>query len=83
MGASIKIGKMHTEVFYEDDYPDFNVNMVVEMFVEVIPKRSCEAAMRLSKEHIGSKIAVMNFANAFLCWWWRNERNWNARRMSL
>ncbi|MBP3837464.1 MAG: DUF2263 domain-containing protein, partial [Pyramidobacter sp.] len=36
-----------------------------EMRITVSGDRSFEAAMRLQKEDLGAKIAVMNFANAF------------------
>ena len=63
--ASIQKAKQATEIFYEDNYPAFNASTVERQTVTVTGERSFEAAMRLYKEKPGSKIAVMNFANAF------------------
>ena len=65
LAASVEKAKLETTVFYEDDYPDFDVSRTREMTIQVSGERSFEAAMRLSKERPGSKIAVMNIANAF------------------
>ncbi len=63
--ASVVEAKKNTKVYYEDDYPRFDVNAVREELISVTRDRSYQAAMRLAKENLGKKIAVMNFANAF------------------
>ncbi len=65
LSASVQNAKKNTTVFYEDDYPAFNTSETKAMYVTVSMDRSYQAAMRLSKESPGAKIAVMNFANAF------------------
>lgn len=65
LSASIDVAKKNTTVFYEDDYPDFKTSGKKNTAVTVTGDRSYQAAMRLSKENPGAKIAVMNFANAF------------------
>lgn len=65
LADSVLLAKKKTEVFYEDDYPEFSVDKTFETEVTVTGDRSFQAAMRLSADHPGSKIAVMNFANAF------------------
>lgn len=63
--VAVSIAKDHTDVYYEDDYPYFDASVVRDEQITVTDERSFQAAMRLSKEHPGAKIAVMNFANAF------------------
>ncbi|MCR5251656.1 MAG: TIGR02452 family protein [Lachnospiraceae bacterium] len=65
LAASIPVAKKNTEVFYEDDYPDFDPEDTKNMTIKVSGDRSYQAAMRLHKEMPDAKIAVMNFANAF------------------
>ena len=65
LSASIPDAKEKTTVFYEDDYPEFDPSQTKEMQITVSGDRSFQAAMRLHKENPESKIAVMNFANAF------------------
>ncbi len=65
LSASISEAKKHTDVFYEDDYPQFDSSKKCDMRVTVSGERSYQAAMRLRKENPDAKIAVMNFANAF------------------
>ncbi len=65
LSASIPIAKKKTELFYEDDYPDFDSSKIKDTDITVSADRSYQAAMRLHKEKPDSKIAVMNFANAF------------------
>lgn len=65
LSASIGPAKKCTEVYYEDDYPSFDVNNKKDMKIVVTKHRSYEAAMLLHKEYPEKKIAVMNFANAF------------------
>lgn len=65
LADSIVKAKKKTEIFWEDDYPQFNQNNVYETAITVSKNRSYEAAMKLNKLVPGSKIAVMNFANAF------------------
>ena len=62
--ASITEAKKNTKVYWEDDYPAFDQNKTYDMAINVSKDRSFQAAMRLKKEGY-SKIAVMNFANAF------------------
>lgn len=63
--AYIQKAKKATEIFYEDNYPAFNAANTRNQTITVTGERSFEAAMRLYKEKPESKIAVMNFANAF------------------
>lgn len=63
--TAILNAKEKTEVFYENNYPDFDAQNTKEEKITVTRERSFEAAMRLRKEEPLSKIAVMNFANAF------------------
>ena len=65
LSASIVKAKKNTKVYYEDDYPFFDASRTCDTIIEVTKERSFESAMRLSEEQTGSKIAVMNFANAF------------------
>ena len=65
LSASVRTAKKNTTVFYEDDYPAFDTSGTKAMSVTVSMDRSYHAAMRLSRENPGAKIAVMNFANAF------------------
>lgn len=65
LSDSVKEAKKNTTVFYENDYPVFDINDTKDMEITVTGDRSFQAAMRLKKENPGSKIAVMNFANAF------------------
>ena len=65
LSASITNAKKNTTVFYEDDYPDFDTSRVRDIRITVSGDRSYQAAMRLHRENPYSKIAVMNFANAF------------------
>lgn len=65
LASSISYAKKNTTVFYEDDYPDFDVSEPRDTIITVSGDRSFQAAMRLHKENPEAKIAVMNFANAF------------------
>lgn len=65
LAKSIDKAKKNTEIFWEDDYPCFNQETIKETKITVSKNRSYEAAMKLSASMPGSKIAVMNFANAF------------------
>ncbi|MDO4649557.1 MAG: TIGR02452 family protein [Eubacteriales bacterium] len=65
LSASVVEAKKNTKVYYEDDYPQFDVKAVREELIAVTRDRSYQAAMRLARENPGKKIAVMNFANAF------------------
>ena len=65
LSASVLQAKKNTTVYYEDDYPVFRRAETGPLSVSVTIDRSFQAAMRLSKEYPGAKIAVMNFANAF------------------
>ena len=65
LSASVAFAKKHTEVFYEDDYPAFDMSKEKDTVITVTGDRSFQAAMRLHRENPDAKIAVMNFANAF------------------
>lgn len=65
LAASVTFAKKNTVVFYEDDYPGFDASKTKEELITVSGDRSFQAAMRLHGEYPNSKIAVMNFANAF------------------
>lgn len=62
---SIDAAKKNTFVHYEDDYPAFSVNNVYDTEITVSKKRSLQAAKELLESDPTSKVAVMNFANAF------------------
>ena len=62
---AVDYAKKHTTVYYENDYPEFDVCKTHDTEITVTGSRSFEAAMRLHAENINSRIAVMNFANAF------------------
>lgn len=64
LSHSVSVAKLNTKVYYEDDYPAFNRPEVDEE-IAVTGYRSYEAAMKLSADYPGCRIAVMNFANAF------------------
>ena len=55
----------NTYVYFEDNYPDFDKRTDKATEITVTKDKSFQAAMRLSKENPGKRIAVMNFANAF------------------
>ena len=57
--------KKATRIFWEDDYPDFDASKVFDTEITVTGNRSYQAAMLLKEAEPDSKIAVMNFANAF------------------
>lgn len=65
LADSIPVAKNNTTIFYENDYPAFDTSKTKDQRIEVTKDRSFQAAMRLHKEKPDSKIAVMNFANAF------------------
>lgn len=65
LSQSVTIAKQNTTVFYEDDYPQFDVTKMKQTIITVSRDRSHQAAMKLHKENPDAKIAVMNFANAF------------------
>jgi uncharacterized protein (TIGR02452 family) len=65
LSESVEYSINHTNVFYEDDYPVFDTKQNRPMKISVTHERTFESAIRLHKENSESKIAVMNFANAF------------------
>lgn len=65
LADSVVKAKKNTKVYFEDDYPKFDMHDVREEQITVTRDRSYQAAMRLSRENPGKRIAVMNFANAF------------------
>ena len=65
LSDSVDKAKKKTEVFYEDEYPSFEADNTFDTEITVTRNRSFQAAMRLVSDNPGSKVAVMNFANAF------------------
>ena len=65
LSASIPVAKKNTTVYFEDDYPIFDMTKTKDTVITVSKDRSYEAAMRLHRQNPDAKIAVMNFANAF------------------
>lgn len=65
LADSIVEAKKKTKIFWEDDYPVFECDELYDTEITVSKDRSYEAAMKLKKSMPDSKIAVMNFANAF------------------
>ncbi len=65
LSASIPEAKKNTTVFFENDYPDFDLSKAGFTKVTVSGDRSYQAAMKLHRANPDAKIAVMNFANAF------------------
>ncbi len=64
--AALDAAKQNTEVFFEEDYPMFDARKKKQNTeITVTRDKSFQAAMRLHKEKPYTKIAVMNFANAF------------------
>ena len=62
---SILQAKQNTQVFMGDDYPNYCQKKQYQMRLTVTKNRSFQAAMELHHQNPNSKIAVMNFANAF------------------
>ena len=65
LAEAVSKAKKNTTIFYEDDYPTFDSSKTTKTIITVTKDRSYQAAMRLHQERPDSKIAVMNFANAF------------------
>ena len=65
LAAAVALAKKNTTVWFEDDYPAFDASKTTETVISVTGERSFQAAMRLHGESLESRIAVMNFANAF------------------
>jgi len=65
LSKAVAHAKKNTEIFYEDDYPSFDVTSDKMTVLSVSMDRSFQAAVRLRKDYPDAKIAVMNFANAF------------------
>jgi len=63
--SAIKATKRATKIFYENDYPDIDSSRCYDTEITITTKRSYEAAMDIKRENPRSKVAVMNFANAF------------------
>lgn len=63
--ASIPRAKSTTKVYFEDDYPAFDMSKTVDTVITITGNRSYQAAMKLHKDDPNSKIAVVNFANAY------------------
>ncbi len=64
LADAVKYASEHTSVFYEDEYPSFEIKET-DQIITVTGERSFEAAIALNKLYPGIKTAVMNFANAF------------------
>lgn len=65
LSAAVAWAKQKTAIFYEDDYPMYDSRNVKDTEITISGDRSFQAAMRLKKDQPDSRIAVMNFANAF------------------
>ena len=65
LSASIPAAKKNTTVYFEYDYPVFDMTKTKDTVITVSRDRSYEAAMRLHRQNPDAKITVMNFANAF------------------
>ena len=55
----------NSSVYYEDDYPPYDSSNIKSNSINVSKNRSYQAAQLLTKKYPSSRIAVMNFANAF------------------
>ena len=49
LSDSVNNAKNHTEIFYEDDYPEFNQKNICDTQITVTRHRSFEAAVKLHK----------------------------------
>lgn len=65
LAEAIEKAKKRTKVFWEDEYPKYDTKPKYKTTLSVSRNKSFQAAMKLQNENPGSKIAVMNFANAF------------------
>lgn len=65
LGKAVEKAKRKTKIFYDHDYPVFDASRLRDQIVSVSEDRSFQTAMRLKKEFPESRIAVLNFANAF------------------
>lgn len=65
LSDSIDEAKKNTTIFWEDDYPKFDQNIIYNTQVNVSRNRSFHAARVLTNRGDYKKIVVMNFANAF------------------
>lgn len=54
----------NTKVYFDAEYPRYDKRTDCDTKILVTKDKSFQAAMRLSKENPGKRIAVMNFANA-------------------
>ena len=66
LSASVDKAKKKTTIYYENDYPKFDASKSRKNAITISGDRSFQAAMRLRREYPDAKIAVMNFANAFM-----------------
>lgn len=62
---SVKESRNKTRVYLENEYPEFEKDRFDGCEITVSKYRSFEAAEKLHEEYPNSRIAVMNFANAF------------------
>ena len=58
LSASIDVAKKNTTVFYEDDYPAFDLSKTRDTVITVSGDRSYQAAMKLHKENPGANAHV-------------------------
>ena len=65
LNKAVEKAKRKTKIFYDNDYPVLDASRLRDQKVSVSTDRSFQAAIRLKKESPGSRIAVLNFANAF------------------
>ena len=63
--SSIEASLEKTKVWYENEYPSYSPGRYSSTRIQVIGKRSFQAAMDLKREYPDAKVAVLNFANAF------------------
>lgn len=65
LSNAVAYSKAHTDVYHEDEYPVFDNSKIRDTLVDVTQERTFEAATKLSWKNPNSRIAVLNFANAF------------------
>ncbi len=66
LAAVVERAKERSEIFYEHMYPAFDTVRDRETRISLSGDRTFQAAVRLMQTYPGDRIAVMNFANAFV-----------------
>lgn len=66
LSSSVNESIRKTKVYYENDYPEYADDKHGDTEITVSRDKTFQAAIRLRKENPDKKIAVMNFANAFV-----------------